>query len=94
MGRTPELYVIYLRFPVSLTAIMNRTKAPAPEISKDYQRLLPDAKLFDVGNAVRSDESTGRYVVHSLVNRLNYKTDVNSCAFREPGMNVKEQKSG
>ncbi|EMD39933.1 hypothetical protein CERSUDRAFT_92418 [Gelatoporia subvermispora B] len=69
------------------------TDAPAPEIAKDYWRLPPDAKLLDVMYAVRSDESTHRFVNHSLAN-LNYKTDVNPFALREPGMEVKGQKLG
>ena len=66
---------------------------PAPEIAKDYWRLHPDAKLLDVIYAVRSDESTHRFVNHSLAN-LNNKTDVNPFAFREPDMHVKGKKLG
>ncbi|OBZ71227.1 Alternative oxidase, mitochondrial [Grifola frondosa] len=64
------------------------TSLPAPEIAKDYWRLGDDAKFLDVIYAVRSDESTHRFVNHSLAN-LNYKTDVNPFALREPDMNVK-----
>ncbi|KAF9242583.1 AOX, alternative oxidase mitochondrial precursor [Melanogaster broomeanus] len=66
---------------------------PAPEIAKDYWRLAPDAKLLDVIYAVRSDESTHRFVNHSLAN-LNPTTDVNPFAFREPNMLVKGKKLG
>ncbi|KIJ64486.1 hypothetical protein HYDPIDRAFT_90376 [Hydnomerulius pinastri MD-312] len=66
---------------------------PAPEIAKDYWRLAPDAKLLDVIYAVRSDESTHRFVNHSLAN-LNTSTDVNPFAFREPNMLVKGKKVG
>lgn len=66
---------------------------PAPEIAKDYWRLKTDAKLLDVLYAVRSDESTHRFVNHSLAN-LNYKTDVNPFAIREPDMHVKGTKLG
>jgi hypothetical protein len=64
---------------------------PAPEIAKDYWRLTPDAKLLDVMYAVRSDESTHRFVNHSLAN-LNTETDVNPFALREPDMLVKGRK--
>ncbi|KZT17491.1 alternative oxidase [Neolentinus lepideus HHB14362 ss-1] len=64
---------------------------PAPEIAKDYWRLKPDAKLLDVLYAVRSDESTHRFVNHSLAN-LNLKTDTNPFALREPDMHVKGRK--
>ena len=66
---------------------------PAPEIAKDYWRLKPDAKLVDVLYAVRSDESTHRFVNHSLAN-LNYTTDINPFALREPDMHVKGTKLG
>lgn len=66
---------------------------PAPEIAKDYWRLDPGAKLLDVIYAVRSDESTHRFVNHSLAN-LNTETDVNPFALREPDMLVKGRKLG
>ncbi|EKM49507.1 uncharacterized protein PHACADRAFT_131107 [Phanerochaete carnosa HHB-10118-sp] len=66
---------------------------PAPEIAKDYWRLRPDAKMVDVLYAVRSDESTHRFVNHSLAN-LDYKSDINPFAFREPDMHVKGTKLG
>ncbi|KAG2039605.1 AOX, alternative oxidase mitochondrial precursor [Suillus americanus] len=66
---------------------------PAPEIAKDYWRLDPSAKLLDVIYAVRSDESTHRFVNHSLAN-LNTETDVNPFALREPDMLVKGRKLG
>jgi len=68
-----------------------RTNEPAPEIAKDYWRLSPDAKLLDVMYAVRSDETTHRFVNHSLAN-LNVHTDVNPFALREPDMHVKGHK--
>jgi ubiquinol oxidase len=64
---------------------------PAPEIAVDYWRLRPDAKLLDVLYAVRSDETTHRFVNHSLAN-LNVSTDVNPFALREPDMHVKGSK--
>ncbi|KAG6866303.1 hypothetical protein C0991_006399 [Blastosporella zonata] len=64
---------------------------PAPEIAIDYWRLPPDAKLLDVMYAVRSDETTHRFVNHSLAN-LNPSTDVNPFALREPDMHVKGRK--
>lgn len=72
---------------------MNRTNKPAPEIAKDYWRLPADATLLDVIYAVRSDESTHRFVNHSLAN-LNPNTDVNPFALREPDMSVKGTKLG
>jgi Alternative oxidase. len=69
----------------------HRTNEPAPEIAKDYWRLSPNAKLLDVMYAVRSDETTHRFVNHSLAN-LNVNTDVNPFALREPDMHVKGQK--
>ncbi|EGN92138.1 AOX, alternative oxidase mitochondrial precursor [Serpula lacrymans var. lacrymans S7.3] len=69
------------------------TDLSAPEIAKDYWRLAPDAKLLDVMYAVRSDESTHRFVNHSFAN-LNVKTDVNPFALREPNMLVKGRKLG
>jgi len=57
----------------------------------DYWRLHPDAKLIDVLYAVRSDETTHRFVNHSLAN-LNPSTDVNPFALREPDMHVKGTK--
>ena len=50
-----------------------------------------DAKMLDVIYAVRSDEVTHRFVNHSLAN-LDYKTDVNPFALREPDMHVKGKK--
>ncbi|KAH9854707.1 alternative oxidase [Lenzites betulinus] len=66
-------------------------KLPAPEIAKDYWRLGPDAKFLEVIYAVRSDESTHRFVNHSL-GSLKYETDVNPFALREPGMTTKGTK--
>jgi len=70
-----------------------RSNESAPDIAKDYWNLQPDAKLLDVIYAVRSDESTHRFVNHSFAN-LNVKTDVNPFAFREPDMHVKGKKLG
>lgn len=66
---------------------------PAPSIAIDYWRLQPNAKLLDVMYAVRSDESTHRFVNHSLAN-LDVKTDINPFALREPDMHVKGKKLG
>lgn len=68
-----------------------RADAPAPEIAIDYWRLPPDAKLVDVLYAVRSDESTHRFVNHSLAN-LDPAKDVNPFALREPDMHIKGKK--
>lgn len=66
---------------------------PAPSIAKDYWRLPHDATMLDVVYAVRSDESTHRFVNHSLAN-LDVKNDVNPFVFREPDMFVKGTKYG
>ena len=71
-----------------LTQCTSRTDLPAPEIAKDYWRLGPDAKFLDVVYAVRSDESTHRFVNHSLAS-LKYKSDINPFALREPDMTTK-----
>ncbi|KAG6890785.1 hypothetical protein C0995_003215 [Termitomyces sp. Mi166 len=68
------------------------TNEPAPGIAIDYWRLPPDAKLLDVLYAVRSDETTHRFVNHSLAN-LNPSTDVNPFALREPDMHIKGKKT-
>ena len=67
---------------------VDRENLDAPEIAKDYWRLKPDAKMIDVLYAVRSDETTHRFVNHSLAN-LDPKSDVNPFALREPDMVVK-----
>ncbi|KAJ4482212.1 mitochondrial alternative oxidase [Lentinula aciculospora] len=64
---------------------------PAPQIAIDYWRLEPSAKLLDVIYAVRSDETTHRFVNHSLAN-LDVNTDVNPFALREPDMHIKGKK--
>ena len=64
---------------------------PAPEIAKDYWRLGSNAKLLDVIYAVRSDESTHRFVNHSLAS-LKYAEDINPFALREPDMMTRGQK--
>ncbi|KAF7768181.1 hypothetical protein Agabi119p4_7424 [Agaricus bisporus var. burnettii] len=61
---------------------------PAPQIAIDYWRLPKNAKLLDVIYAVRSDESTHRFVNHSFAN-LDQRSDVNPFALREPDMHVK-----
>ncbi|KAH9480475.1 Alternative oxidase, mitochondrial [Psilocybe cubensis] len=88
-----EAVVTYTRCIADLEAgkIPEWTNLPAPEISIDYWRLHPDAKLLDVLYAVRSDETTHRFVNHSLAN-LNPATDVNPFALREPDMHVKGAK--
>lgn len=68
-----------------------RSSQPAPEIAIDYWRLSADAKLLEVMYAVRSDETTHRFVNHSLAN-LNPSTDVNPFALREPDMHIKGTK--
>lgn len=67
------------------------TDKPAPSIAIDYWRLPADAKMIDVLYAVRSDETTHRFVNHSLAN-LDQKTDANPFALREPDMHVKGKK--
>ncbi|KAJ7083967.1 alternative oxidase [Mycena belliarum] len=85
-----EAVLTYTRCIADLEAgrIPEWTDKPAPEIAIDYWRLPSDAKLLDVIYAVRSDETTHRFVNHSLAN-LNVKTDVNPFALREPDMYVK-----
>jgi len=63
---------------------------PAPQIAIDYWRLKADASLLDVIYAVRSDETTHRFVNHSLANLG--KGDVNPFALREPDMHIKGKK--
>ncbi|KAF8984968.1 alternative oxidase-domain-containing protein [Cyathus striatus] len=64
---------------------------PAPNIAIDYWRLPANATMLDVLYAVRSDETSHRFVNHSLAN-LNPSTDVNPFALREPDMHLKGQK--
>ncbi|KAI0754978.1 alternative oxidase [Daedaleopsis nitida] len=64
------------------------TQLPAPEIAKDYWRLGPDATFLEVVYAVRSDESTHRFVNHSLAS-LKYESDINPFALHEPDMSTK-----
>lgn len=61
--------------------------APAPKIAIDYWRLKPEATLLDVIYAVRSDESTHRFVNHSFANLG--EGDGNPFAVAEPDMFVK-----
>jgi hypothetical protein len=85
-----EAVITYTRCIKDLEAgrIPEWADKPAPPIAIDYWRLQPDAKLIDVLYAVRSDETTHRFVNHSLAN-LEPKTDVNPFALREPDMHVK-----
>ncbi|KAF7368726.1 Alternative oxidase [Mycena venus] len=85
-----EAVLTYTRCIEDLEAgkIPEWTDKPAPEIAIDYWRLAPNAKLLDVIYAVRSDETTHRFVNHSLAN-LDVKTDVNPFALREPDMYTK-----
>lgn len=78
---------------IELGRLPEWTSKTAPPIAIDYWRLAPDAKLLDVIYAVRSDESTHRFVNHSLAN-LDAKTDVNPFALREPDMHIKGKKLG
>ncbi|KAG6917466.1 hypothetical protein DXG01_002443 [Tephrocybe rancida] len=89
-----EAVLTYTRCIEDLEAgrIPEWSNEPAPEIAVDYWRLPPDAKLLDVLYAVRSDETTHRFVNHSLAN-LNPSTDVNPFALREPDMHVKGKKT-
>ncbi|KAJ7929586.1 alternative oxidase-domain-containing protein [Mycena leptocephala] len=88
-----EAVLTYTRCIADLEAgkIPEWTNKPAPEIAIDYWRLPADAKLLDVIYAVRSDETTHRFVNHSLAN-LDTATDVNPFALREPDMYTKGQK--
>lgn len=65
---------------------------PAPNIAIDYWRLKPDAKLLDVIYAVRSDETTHRFVNHTFANLK--PDDINPFALGEPDMHVKGVKAG
>lgn len=58
----------------------------APSIAKDYWRLSENATIKDVLYAVRSDETTHRFVNHSLGNLES--DDLNPFAIREPDMHV------
>jgi len=64
-----------------------REHKEAPSIAKDYWRLAENATIKDVLYAVRSDETTHRFVNHSLGNLE--ATDVNPFAVREPDMHTK-----
>ncbi|CAK5267167.1 unnamed protein product [Mycena citricolor] len=88
-----EAVLTYTRCIKDLEAgrIPEWTNKPAPEIAIDYWRLPKDATLLDVLYAVRSDETTHRFVNHSLAN-LNTRTDINPFALREPDMFVKGTK--
>ncbi|KAK2465223.1 hypothetical protein APHAL10511_002577 [Amanita phalloides] len=88
-----EAVITYSRAIAELEAgyIPEWVNLPAPHIAIDYWRLLPDAKMIDVLYAVRSDETTHRFVNHSLAN-LDHSRDVNPFALREPDMFVKGKK--
>ncbi|KAJ3568113.1 hypothetical protein NP233_g5925 [Leucocoprinus birnbaumii] len=88
-----EAVVTYTRCIADLEAgrIPEWNDVPAPQIAIDYWRLPQGAKLLDVIYAVRSDETTHRFVNHSLAN-LDPSTDVNPFALREPDMHVKGSK--
>ncbi|QRV74528.1 alternative oxidase [Ceratobasidium sp. AG-Ba] len=64
-----------------------KTKA-APRVAVDYWRLPQNATLLDVVKAVRADESSHRFVNHSLAN-LKQTEDLNPFAIREPEMRIK-----
>ena len=64
----------------------------APAIAKDYWRLKPDAKLIDVIYAVRSDESTHRYVHFVLIQNTRKRTT--SLQVREPHFGQLERQEG
>ncbi|KZT59555.1 alternative oxidase, partial [Calocera cornea HHB12733] len=68
------------------------TNAPAPQIAIDYWRLKPEATLLDTIYAVRSDESTHRFVNHSFANLS--PEDGNPFAVTEPDMSVKGKVPG
>jgi hypothetical protein len=71
----------------AVISVCDREKMAAPPIAKDYWRLPENATIKDVLYAVRSDESTHRFVNHSLGNLE--PDDVNPFAIREPDMHVK-----
>ena len=80
------------RFSIVFAMLITyRADKPAPEIAIDYWRLAPDATMADVLYAVRSDESTHRFVNHSLAN-LDPAKDINPFALREPDMHIKGKK--
>ena len=68
-----------------------RENKAAPAIAKEYWRLNDSATLLDVIYAVRSDETTHRFVNHSLAN-LDPAKDINPFALREPDMHIKGKK--
>jgi ubiquinol oxidase len=63
-----------------------REKMAAPPIAKDYWRVLENAMTKDVLYAVRFDETTHRFVNHSL--RNFDPNDVNPLTIRESDMHV------
>jgi hypothetical protein len=87
--RTSPRVVCYFHAPSSANRYnkKNRENLDAPSIAKDYWRLEENATIKDVLYAVRSDESTHRFVNHSLGNLQD--TDVNPFAIREPDMHTK-----
>lgn len=92
-GRVPEWYIQSLFDSVLwiLDSKVHRSDLPAPQIAIDYWRLDPNSKLLDVIYAVRSDETSHRFVNHSLAN-LDVNTDVNPFALQEPDMHTKGKK--
>jgi len=90
-----EAVITYSRVIEEIEAgrIPEWTNLDAPSIAKDYWRMKHNAKLIDVMYAVRSDESTHRFVNHTLAN-LDVKNDVNPFAIREPNMFVKGVRPG
>ncbi|KAF9527559.1 AOX, alternative oxidase mitochondrial precursor [Crepidotus variabilis] len=85
-----EAVITYTRCIADLEAgrIPEWSTLAAPKIAIEYWRLHDNAKMLDVIYAVRSDETTHRFVNHSLAN-LNTFTDVNPFALREPDMHLK-----
>ncbi|KIJ54717.1 hypothetical protein M422DRAFT_24624 [Sphaerobolus stellatus SS14] len=90
-----EAVITYTRIieEIELGRLPEWENLDAPAIAKDYWRLPPNANMLDVLYAVRSDESTHRFVNHTLAN-LDNKRDINPFAIREPNMFIKGQKDG
>ena len=88
-GHLPEWYACFRApsHPQPGKLTQTRERLDAPSIAKDYWRLEANATMKDVLYAVRSDETTHRFVNHSLGNLED--TDVNPFAIREPDMHTK-----
>lgn len=90
-GHLPDWYADFrasLRRHGKLTELLGiREHKDAPSIAKDYWRLDENATIKDVLYVVRSDETSHRFVNHSLGNLED--TDVNPFAIREPDMHTK-----